>query len=287
MISYKADLYIIRCITNLHAGSGDAEYGVIDQLVQRDVTTKHPCIFGSSMKGAIREYFDTGVTYPPAFDKDQFMNYVFGSEPKNPVLETGAYRFFSADLLTLPARSTGKRPFYRAYSDSIIDAFLDRAELLGVDLQDNLKNSMMLIRSSSPSIRILENEQDIMIEDIIVQPVDNLKNIEVAIEQVSAIMGKPLAHCDNDAFSELIENLPVIARNYLEDGISQNLWYEQIVPRETRFYTFIVVPHVNGAPEKADYHKIFTENLHNKVIQIGADATVGHGFCHFTKVNLL
>ncbi|MCD4675191.1 MAG: hypothetical protein K8S18_04240 [Desulfobacula sp.] len=50
--------YKIRTITNLHVGAGDANYGVIDNLVQRDVVTGLPVIHGSSLKGAIREFYE-------------------------------------------------------------------------------------------------------------------------------------------------------------------------------------------------------------------------------------
>lgn len=31
--------YFIQCITNMHVGSGDANYGIVDKLVQRDPVT--------------------------------------------------------------------------------------------------------------------------------------------------------------------------------------------------------------------------------------------------------
>lgn len=76
MIKYKTDIYAIRCITNLHAGSGDATYGVIDKLVQRDPITNYPGIYAPSIKGAIREHFTSYVNdLQPGF-----LKYVFGSE---------------------------------------------------------------------------------------------------------------------------------------------------------------------------------------------------------------
>ena len=62
--------------------------------------------------------------------------------------------------------------------------------------------------------------------------------------------------CNND-------NLPIIARNALENGESKNLWYEQVLPAETE--------NKNA--------------LNGKIVQIGANATIGYGYCKFTLMN--
>lgn len=72
------------------------------------------------------------------------------------------------------------------------------------------------------------------------------------------------------------DNLPIIARNVLDNGESKNLWYEQVVPAETVFYTII--------DSKGD------ATLANKIgddaiVQIGANATIGYGYCKFTNLN--
>ncbi len=83
--------------------------------------------------------------------------------------------------------------------------------------------------------------------------------------------------CDNIKAICSDEKLPIIARNSLEDGVSKNLWYEQIVPQQTSFYTFI---------ELSDADKLgFIEKLNGKVVQIGANATIGYGYCKFTLLN--
>lgn len=67
------------------------------------------------------------------------------------------------------------------------------------------------------------------------------------------------------------ENLPIIARNVLENGESKNLWYEQVIPAETVFYTLI--------DNKED--KSLAAKLENAIVQIGAGATIGYGYCKF------
>ena len=75
--------------------------------------------------------------------------------------------------------------------------------------------------------------------------------------------------CSND-------NLPIIARNYVENGESKNLWYEQVVPAETVFYTFI-----DDKDDATLSTKLIKEG---NLVQIGANATIGYGYCVFTNL---
>ena len=79
------------------------------------------------------------------------------------------------------------------------------------------------------------------------------------------------------AFGEMCkdENLPVIARNVLENGRSANLWYEQVIPAETVFYAVI-----------QEEGEELSNALGGKIVQIGANTTIGYGYCRFTKVAL-
>ena len=47
-------IYTIEAITNLHVGSGDVNYEIVDKEIQRDTATTLPTIHASSLKGAIR-----------------------------------------------------------------------------------------------------------------------------------------------------------------------------------------------------------------------------------------
>ena len=77
-----------------------------------------------------------------------------------------------------------------------------------------------------------------------------------------------LASCCND------DNLPIIARNVLENGESKNLWYEQVLPAETVLYTII-----------QEKNEDLLNALDGKIVQIGAGATIGYGYCKFECIN--
>lgn len=80
----------------------------------------------------------------------------------------------------------------------------------------------------------------------------------------------------NETFNELCSNdsLPIIARNILDNGESKNLWYEQVVPAEAVFYTII--------DDKED--GTLANKIGEALVQIGADATIGYGYCEFTNL---
>lgn len=82
----------------------------------------------------------------------------------------------------------------------------------------------------------------------------------------------------NEEFIELCsdDNLPIIARNVLENGESKNLWYEQVLPAETVLYTLI--------DDKEDQTLASEISKENAVVQIGAGATIGYGYCKFRNL---
>lgn len=83
----------------------------------------------------------------------------------------------------------------------------------------------------------------------------------------------------NYKFNELChdDNLPIIARNVLENGMSKNLWYEQILPQETVFYTLTL------GEENGELEQKLTDS--SELVQIGANATIGYGYCKFIKLD--
>lgn len=69
------------------------------------------------------------------------------------------------------------------------------------------------------------------------------------------------------------EALPIIARNCLDNGESVNLWYEQVLPSLSVLGTII---ETNNAD--------VLNKLDGKIVQIGANATIGYGYCKFVKL---
>lgn len=105
---------------------------------------------------------------------------------------------------------------------------------------------------------------------------DKIKLMGASINGLNAApLGTPI---DKAAFDTLVQELPVLSRNHLENGVSKNLWYEEVVPRETLFGVAILAPTDDG------HFEAFNATLTEQIIQIGANATIGYGLCKFQKL---
>lgn len=259
-MKYTTEAYLITCLTNMHVGSGGANYGVIDNLVQRDPVNNMPTINSSSLKGALREYFKNIWN-----ENDVKLNYIFGSDGssnrgnENGKEGIGHYKFFNADLLVLPVRSN-KKPFFRATAQMLVDTINTKAKAFGVtELTGNYNKTSPTVKESLPNLRL---------EDWSASTDTNLNT--------DSNMGNDVAIFNDDTFKILAKKLPVIARNQLDNGTSKNLWYEEVVPRESRFIFFV------SRTDK--YSDEFETALNNKIVQIGANASIGYGYCKITKL---
>lgn len=235
----KKNVWFITAKTNLHVGNENtSSYGLIDLAVQRNVTTGLPCINSSSLKGALNEFAakDTKL-------ESKNLIKIFGSDKvkengksRNSDTQKGQYTFFDANILFLPVQSDTKL-FELVTCDAVLNRFFKQIELLtGETVSEN-----------------------------------DLQNFRYTKELNGADITE-------EVFRELCsdDNLPIIARNVLENGESKNLWYEQVVPAETVFYTII---DDKGDPTLANV--IADEKA---IVQIGANATIGYGYCKFTTL---
>lgn len=268
---YKNRLYIIENKTSLHVGSGDANFGIIDKEIQRDAITSYPTIHSSSLKGALREYCTHKHNDE---DGEKFISYIFGDEEN-----AGKIRFIDAHLLSVPMRSNTE-PYYHCFSPKTISQLLDFAGTFSI----KLKNRDALAKLSKYDGKdILVKEGTPIIEDEQAK-VDNKYDL-TALEELSSGL---VALVPNNTFEELLKDLPVIARNQLENGESKNLFYEEVLPRKSKFFTIISEPtYLNKKDETRleNAFNRFADYLTDKdTIHIGANASIGYGVCIFKEI---
>lgn len=235
-------IWIITPKTNLHVGDeNSSSYGLIDLAIQRNPITTLPCIHSSSLKGAIKEY---AANVANKFNLD--LKYIFGSEKKNkeeieqknePKNQRGGYTFFDAELIAIPKPCHNSNKGYKLWlCKDALDEFLKKAKLLGC------------IVDSQEIVKAINTEDSEMVE----------KSMSDFAES-----------CDDDG-------LPIIARNYLENGKSENLWYEQVLPAESVLITMI--------DDGNDKNESLCVAINGKIIQVGANATIGYGYCEFKSI---
>lgn len=280
--------FVLNFSTNLHAGSGDANYGIIDKLVQREPSTNRPIIHSSSLKGALREYFE--FKEPPTKDGEKvitskLVREVFGSHQNDENMDTGKCRFLAAYLLSIPVRSN-VIPYFMATSVDVLKELKQEAESTGYALKPELVVEIDSIiglfqnkeNEGGPFIFTNKLGENVILEDWTAIPKLGMKVTE--LEAKACNPGIHLAVFNTSHFKSLCEQLPVIARNQLENGISKNLWYEEVVPRFSRFFQFTLIPN-----ETNSFIGQFIDELEPKnTFQIGANATIGYGYCKFNTL---
>lgn len=262
------DFYLIRAISNLHVGSGEGDFSVIDKRVQRDPVTQLPTIHASGIKGALREAMQTQA----GKDSDPTVNEVFGTPPgERDEVKQGKYRFFDGQLLALPARSS-KDFFYLVSCPGLLTAAKQRiAQLNGAHPLLPMFDELFKLKGKF----LGKKWSELRLEDTILKKEDHS---DYQHKKLEAIFGKRFAIIPNAEFAKIAEELPIVARNYLNNGISDNLWYEEYVPREARFLT-MVTREDSSTDHLGDYLK-----ANNDLAQLGANATVGYGLCEFKKL---
>ena len=259
----KARFFTIEALSNLHVGSGEINYGLIDNLIQRDPVTELPNINSSSLKGAVREYF----TYleKNGQNKDDNGNVmwtvsdIFGSNPKendSSKRKQGSVRFFEAELLSIPVRSN-RVPYEMVTSAEVLRSIKEKLEAF-----DCLKKEDAVLSSLNKTLKKIKKNED-------------YKNSLIAFEP---LLGAPLRIVEHSELKRICsdEELPVISRNYLENGQSANLWYEQVLPKHSHL-AFVCMGEGND-------FETFCAELGRAQLQIGANATIGYGYCKLTDV---
>ena len=257
----NAIVYKITCVTNLHVGSGEANFDVIDNTVEKDPVTELPTINSSGVKGALRQYFKEKNVV------DDVITSIFGSSPKKSAEKTnsntavdkdkgknepetipGQVKFYQADLLARPARaSKGDKSYYMVTS----------AEAIAQHIQK------MKIFADSDINAVPKTCDEVGVEGITAE-----KEIELLNESFKMLEDVELRDMA----------LPVLARNQLEDGISNNLWYEQVVPHKSIFIFAV-------SSESAEILNSFAEVVkENSYIQFGGNASIGYGLCKIEEI---
>lgn len=309
------DLYLITALTSLHPGAGRSEFSTIDHQVQRDYRGL-PVIRKSSMKGAIREHLNNNENQEHIFggnhgkvnQLNRFIN-KFAEENKEADTETikkiktalnkqthlqtreGHFSFHDASLFSIPVRSN-VRPFFNVTSIDILKHFRRSLKTFEVEatatLIEELTALIKLIEQegyqdknaiiwgySSKSLRqaVYLDEFDLEAEEL------DLNKGRHQFPMLNAWTHGNLVVASHSGFKLLIDDfhLPIIPRNSIKKGESKNLWYEQVLPPESRFYTYF------GYGKEEEHLDDFTKAIHQKVIGVGANLSVGYGCCYFEK----
>lgn len=279
-------LLTLHAQTSIHAGSGQSD-SVIDLPVQRESHTGYPCVFGSSMKGALRAHAEMRTK----MDKDA-VSRLFGKEGDGSTGDkggnAGAALISDARLLLLPIRSlTGQ--FRWVTCPAVLKRFTQDAKRFGqaIDAEIPAVASEQVLTPSDEKNLYLEEYRFSGAGSIDNAWVEQLAEL-IAYDDAKTMLTNQLAVINDDDFAYLAKyTLPVNPHIAIETKIKTTiggaLWYEETLPSDSVLYVGIGVDDERKKDGKKaaelteDLQSLFTEQTW---LQIGGNETVGMGWCH-------
>lgn len=279
--------------TSIHAGTG-SNTGVIDLPIQREGHNGYPCVFGSSMKGALRTCAET--QYPK--DKDgkshPSVQAVFGPDTNNASEHAGAIMVSDARLLLLPIRSLTSQFKWVTCPDAL-KRFQRDTERFGVNIakatipEVNGNNAVVPTQptQTAAGALFLEEYRFDAASANLDSLITTLANLMQRDDAQTALQ-QQLVIVSDDMFAHLCQHTtPVNAHiaiksetKTVKDGA---LWYEETLPPETLLYVGISAVNARAKDAEMPAASILgaVTGLFDKKpwLQVGGNETVGMGWC--------
>ena len=256
--------------TGLHPGT-ESSSGVVDLPVAREATTSYPVLVGSGVKGALREAYENYCVTKSIPDRS---NQIFGAPDG-----AGGVSVTDGRLLLLPVRSLNTN--YRWVTCPYI------LERLWRDLRLARLNGEFPIPHPPKAEAVAIAEEKIYLEELSFTVNQDEQSINMLIDLIKPLvlhqavrdrLASQLVIVNDDDFKHFAGyGLPVNARNILDKKkkTSTNLWYEEIIPADSLFYT-ILIPRWGKKEMLIELLEIFAEHPY---LQVGGNETVGQGWC--------
>jgi len=281
--------------TPMHVGAG-ASVGVVDLPIIRERHTGYPVIPGSSLKGVLAALWNDkenltkdnkrikGSDLETLFGRDDF-----GSEGDDNNSQAGKLLVGEAKILAFPVRSA-KNAFAWCTCPTVIYRLLrDLQSVASPKLPNDLKLPQLNADQclAAEELCFTENGRKVILEEYCLQVVSNDvdPNLIAALEKMSEDpvwrkeLGQHLVILSNEMFSYFVQNACEIAQHVkidIDTNAAQGgaLFNQENVPSETMFYALMT-----ETKDKCLEKLAAKLQDNNHILQIGADATTGLGWC--------
>lgn len=270
--------------TAIHAGAGTSN-GYIDLPIQREAHTDWPCIFGSSVKGALRAA--ATVLAPADSAERKQVNWLFGPETGAPDTEAGAGALIVTDarLLLFPVRSLTSH--YRWVTCSALLKRL-RSDMARLELDFALdlpasgpEVDKALVPAAVPGGALYLDELNFA--------ADHSINLDPLCRSLHRITGLPLADIEarlaiihDDRFAYLSRYATPVNTHVALDNKKTvkpgQLWTEESLPPDTVLYVGTHLARRAGLGDGAGISLLKRLSYPTDYLQIGGNETVGMGF---------
>ncbi len=286
-------LMYLYTLSSIHPGIGSSTE-VIDLPVQREKTTEYPVIFGSTLKGALRDNFDKKTA-----------NDLFGSEEtQGENVYASAVSVSDAKILLFPVKS-GKGVFVYLTCPNVIKRFERDLSVINRNYSSGINDIK--------NVLISENSSDLLINDTLIIEEFSFRNPEkskivtdfgkfLAKEIFNGSIGfdywkqkieKHIVVISDDNFKFFVKSsTEVVTRIKINDESKVvekgALWTEENIPSDTIFYSIGIFDKSRNEKDKLDEKNVyekFKNVVDKKTISIGGNITVGRGFVYLNISN--
>lgn len=281
----------LYAVSPVHLGAGQA-VGLIDNPIQRERHTNHPCFAGSGIKGAVRHGFEI-----LGGDK-QYVSKLFGPNAKDE-MHAGAISFGDGQLVLLPIRSL-KGGFVYATSPQALARTQRLLTMVGIttawtnipEVQEGhcLISNPSLLQENTLSLEAFQYEAK-KSEDLLAISTDLAMRALPAGTAYAFFREKmktDLVVLSDTDFAYFSENAMLVEPHVRIDettGTAQDggLFYTENLPPEALMVAPLLTSQTRTGkgkdselPAEAVMLQIKTA-VHGKLLQIGGDATTGRG----------
>lgn len=289
MFQQQAAVFLYA-VSPVHVGAGSA-VGVIDNPIQRERHTHHPCFAGSGIKGALRHGFEA------LGGRKEHIDRLFGPESQSGELYAGALSFGDAQLVAFPVRSLRGGYVYATCPQALARA----ARLLGlvglkaawtvpaVNEGHCLVMNPALLANGKLHLEAFEYEARVSEPLGAVARDLSAKGLPAgeAYEFFRGKLAQDLVVLSDTDFGYFAEHATLVephVRINSETGTADDggLFYTENLPPESLLLAPLMASATRSgkAEEKLEAAEVMSQLkavLHGRVVQIGGDATTGRG----------
>jgi len=275
-------------LTSLHPGVGSTPE-IVDLPVQREKHTGFPVIFGSSLKGAIRDNFEKNIANALFGNEDMTGNNAYAS----------AVSLSDARVLLFPVKSL-KGTFVYVTCPFILRRYERDLKIMGINsFSGQFQNDKVYISDEADDILI--NDKLVLEEysyNDLVNNNDIVKNLGSILSTsiFPAGMDKSFEYWNNkmknhivivpdDDFKYFVQHSTEIVTRIKVNGdtgvVEEGaLWTEENLPSDALFYSIVIIDKTRGGKEWEENEVLakVSKVLDGKSIHIGGNTTIGRGF---------
>ena len=278
----------LYAVSPVHMGAGSA-IGVIDNPIQRERHTGHPCFAGSGIKGALRHGFEAIGGDKALIDR------LFGPASDSGDLHAGAVSFGDAQLVAFPVRSLKNGYVYATCPQALARA-QRLLTLVGVKTDwavPSLAEGECLLANpallAGAKLHLEAFEYSAKVSQSLPALATNLATralpTDAAYQFFRDKLAQDLVVLSDTDFAYFVNNATLVephVRINEKTGTASDggLFYTENLPPESLLLAPLLASATRGKADNIDADEVLAKlrtALDGKLVQIGGDATTGRG----------